>query len=139
MKLSVNRLGSGGHHLRDVIVTILFCEDLITDDAGVVDPQLSNLAKFSSVLQVLQLGGVYELVEQFWTQFSLSASCVNIDICWSRSELLVSIPTFSVLYTFLVPENYLTVPEKLYLVLMFLADVLCAANLAECDAPTQRS
>jgi len=41
-----------------------FCEDLITDDAGVVDPQLPILAKGSSLLEVLRLGGICELVEQ---------------------------------------------------------------------------
>ena len=43
-----------------------FCEYLITADAGVVDPQLSILAKILSVLEVLRLGGSYELVDQLW-------------------------------------------------------------------------
>ena len=34
-----------------------FCEDLITADAGVVDPQLPILAKVSSLLEVRRLGG----------------------------------------------------------------------------------
>ena len=87
-----------------------FWEDLITDDAGVVDPHLPILAKVSSLLEVL--GGNYELVERFWAQFSLTASCVNIEVCWSRNEVLVSIRIFSVSYTYLVPENYVSVPEK---------------------------
>ena len=58
-----------------------FCEDLITDDAGVADPQLSILAKVSSLLDVLRLGRSYELVEQLWAHFSLTTSCVNIETC----------------------------------------------------------
>ena len=89
-----------------------YCEDLITDDAGVVNPQLPILAKVSSLLQFLRLDGSYELVEQLWAQFSLTTSCVNIEVCWSRNELLVSIPIYSVLNTYLVSENYVSVPEK---------------------------
>ena len=43
-----------------------FCEDLITGDAGVVNPQLPILAKGSSLPEVLQLVGSYEPVQQLW-------------------------------------------------------------------------
>ena len=40
-----------------------FREDLIPDASGNTDPQLPVLAKVSSLVDVLQLGGSYELVE----------------------------------------------------------------------------
>ena len=46
-----------------------FCGHLITDDAGVVDPQLHILAKVSSLLESLPQGRSYDLVEQLWSQF----------------------------------------------------------------------
>ena len=46
-----------------------FCEDLITVDAGLVDPQLPILAKVSFLLEVQQLGGSQKLVEELWAQF----------------------------------------------------------------------
>ena len=42
----------------------LVCKDLITYDAGVVYAQLPNLAKISSMLEVLRVGWSYKLVEQ---------------------------------------------------------------------------
>ena len=41
-----------------------FHEDLIPDASGNTDPQLPLLAKVSSLVDVLQLGGSYELVER---------------------------------------------------------------------------
>ena len=43
-----------------------FREDLIPDASGNTDPQLSVLAKVTSLVDVLQLGGSYELVERLW-------------------------------------------------------------------------
>ena len=63
-----------------------FCEDLVSDKTGVVDPQLPILVKVSSLLEVLRLGGSYELVEQLWTQLFLTASCINIEVWLSRKE-----------------------------------------------------
>ena len=57
-------------------------EELIADDAGVVDPQLPILAKVSSLLEVLRLGGSYEIVEHLWAQFPLTTCCANIEVCW---------------------------------------------------------
>ena len=71
-----------------------FCEDLITHDAGVVDPLLRILAKLSSFIEILRLGERFELVEQF----CLTASCVDIEICWSHNGILVSIRIVSVAY-----------------------------------------
>ena len=71
-----------------------FCQDLITDDASVVDPQLPILTKVSSSLEFLRLGGSYELEEQLCAQFSLTGGCVGIEVCWSHYEVLVSIRIF---------------------------------------------
>ena len=73
-----------------------FCEDLISDKTGVLDLQLLIPAQVSSSLEVLRLGGSYELVEQQWAQFSHTAICINIEVCWSRNEVLVSIRICSV-------------------------------------------
>ena len=67
-----------------------FREDLIPDASGNTDPQLPVLAKVSSVVDVLQLGGSYELVERLWVRFVLTASRVNVSVAWSRNEVLVS-------------------------------------------------
>ena len=67
-----------------------FCEDLITDDTGVVNPQLAILAKISSLLEVLWLDGNYDLMEQLWAQFLRTTRCVNFQVCWLRNEVLIS-------------------------------------------------
>ena len=67
-----------------------FAEDLIADSSGTVDASLPVLAKVSSLVEVLRLGGSYELVHQLWAQFTLVASQVNVDVTWSRDEVLVS-------------------------------------------------
>ena len=65
-------------------------EDLIPDASGNTDPQFPVLAKVSSLVDVLQLGGSYELVERLWERFVLTASRVNVSVTWSRNEVLVS-------------------------------------------------
>ena len=67
-----------------------FREDLIPDASGNTDPQLPVLAKVSSLVDVLQLGGNYELVERLWERFVLTASPVNVSVTWSRNEVLIS-------------------------------------------------
>ena len=67
-----------------------FAEDLIADSSGTVDASLPGLAKVSSLVEVLRLGGSYELVQQLWSQFTLLGSQANIDVTWSRDEVLVS-------------------------------------------------
>ena len=47
-----------------------------------------------SLVEVLRLGGSYELVHQLWLQFILTASRVNIDVTWSPDEVLVGISRF---------------------------------------------
>ena len=84
-------------------------EDLIVDSSGTVDASLPVLAKVSSLVEVLRSGGSYELLHQLWSQFTLVASPVNVDVTWSRDEVLVSgflwhslgiHPGFSLLFCF---------------------------------------
>ena len=67
-----------------------FREDLIPNASGNTDPQLPVLAKVSSLVDVLQLGGSYEPVECLWERIVLTASRVNVSVTWSRNEVLVS-------------------------------------------------
>ena len=71
-----------------------FAEDLIVDDSGAPDAKLPVFAKVSSLAQVFRLCGSSELVQQPWSQFTLTASRVNIDVKWSRDEVLVGISCF---------------------------------------------
>ena len=48
------------------------------------------MAKVSSLIEVLPLGGCYELDYLLWAQFTLSAVRVNVDVTWSRDKVLVS-------------------------------------------------
>ena len=66
-----------------------FAEDLIADESGAPDVTLPVVAKVSSLIEILRLDGPYELVNQLWSQFALIASRVNIDVAWSRYEVLV--------------------------------------------------
>ena len=75
-------------------------EDVIVDETGAVDPNLGIMGKVSSLIEVLRLGGSYELVHQLWAQFSFSAVRVHVDVMWSRNEVLVSISTCSVSSTY---------------------------------------
>ena len=67
-----------------------FREDLTPDASGNVVPQLPMLAKVSCLIDALQLGGSYELVEKLWERFVLTASRINVTVAWSRDEGLVS-------------------------------------------------
>ena len=68
-----------------------FAEDLIIDESGAPDATLPVVAKVSSLIETLRLGGPYDLVSQLWSQFTLIASRVNIEVAWSRDEVLVGI------------------------------------------------
>ena len=68
-----------------------FAEDLIKDESGAPDATLPVVAKVSSFIGIRRLGGPYELVNQLWSQFTLIASRVNIDVAWSQDEVLVGI------------------------------------------------
>ena len=88
------------HILRDPVVVrdreYPFAEGLIRDECGAPDATLPVVAKISSIIEVLRLGGPYEVVNQLWSQFTMIASRVNIDVAWSRDEVLVGIVLFLV-------------------------------------------
>ena len=67
-----------------------FSEDVIVDETGAVDSNLGVMTKVSSLIEMLRLGGSYELVYYLWAQFTLSAVRVNVDVTWSRDEVLFS-------------------------------------------------
>ena len=66
-----------------------FAEDLITDEAGVCDPQLPVLTKVSCLVDALKMGGSYGLIEKLWAQFVLTSGPVNTKVAWTRDEVLV--------------------------------------------------
>ena len=78
---------------------VTFSEDVIVGETGAVDANLGIMAKVFSFIEVLHLGGRYELMYQLWAQFTLSGVRVNVDITWSRDEVLVSISICAVLST----------------------------------------
>ena len=100
----------------------------MTDDAGVADPQLPILVKVSSLLEVMRLGWSYERLENLWAHSSLTAHWVNIEVCYSSNEILVSIRILSVSYTYGVPESYVFFHISI-------TDVLFAVNFAEENVP----
>ena len=66
-----------------------FAEDLITDEAGVVDPQLPVLTKVSCLVDVLKMGDSYELIEKLWAQFMLTTGPVSTEVARTRDEVLL--------------------------------------------------
>ena len=71
-----------------------FAQDLISDEAGVVDPQLPVLTKMSCLVDALKMGGSYGLIEELWAQFVLTAGPVNTEVAWTRDEVLVGCVDF---------------------------------------------
>ena len=69
----------------------LFSEDVIVTDSGGVDTNLAVMAHVSPLIKVLRLGRSLELVHQVWAQLTLYAGWVNVDVTWSRDEVLVSV------------------------------------------------
>ena len=66
-----------------------FAENLTSDEAGVVDPQLPVLTKVSCLVDALKMGGRYGLTEKLWAQFVLTARPVNWQVPWTQDEVLV--------------------------------------------------
>ena len=66
-----------------------FAEDLISDEAGVIDPELPVLTKVSCLVDALKMGGSYGLTEKLWAQFVLTAGPVKREVAWTRDEVLV--------------------------------------------------
>ena len=67
----------------------LFAEDLISDEAGVIDPQLPVLTKVSCLVDGLKMGGSYGLIKKLWAQFVLTAGPVKREVAGTRDEVLV--------------------------------------------------
>ena len=76
-----------------------FSEVIIVDETGAVDPNIGIMAKVCSLSEVLRLGGSHELLYSLWAQFTLSAVRVNVDVTWSRAEVLLSTSICAVLST----------------------------------------
>ena len=68
-----------------------FSEDLIVDSSGAVNVNLPVLAKVSALVEALRLAGSCEPVHQLWSQFTLVAAQVNVDVTWLRNEVLLSV------------------------------------------------
>ena len=68
--------------------------DLISDEAGVVDPQLPVLTKVSCLVDALKMGASYELIGKLWTHFLLTAGPINTEVAWTRDEVLVGSVNF---------------------------------------------
>ena len=66
-----------------------FAEDLITDEAGVIDRRLPVLVKVSCLVDVMKMGGSFGLNEKLWVQFVLATGPVNREVAWTRGEVLV--------------------------------------------------
>ena len=75
-----------------------FAEDLITDEVGVVDPQLPGLTKVSCLVDTLKMGGSYGLIEKLWAHLVLTAGPVNTEVAWTRDEILVGSVDFRNLF-----------------------------------------
>ena len=76
-----------------------FSEDVTVDESGAMDPHHGMIAKVSSLIEVLRLGGRYELVYRLWAQFTLSDVRVGVDVTWSCDEVLDNVYICSVLTT----------------------------------------
>ena len=75
-----------------------FAEDLISDEAGVIDPQLPVLTKVSCLVDGLKMGGSYGLIEKLRAQFVLTAGPVKREVAWTRDEVLVGSVDFRNLF-----------------------------------------
>ena len=64
-------------------------EDLITDEADVVDPRLPILTKVSCLVYALKMGGSYGLIGKLWAQFVPTAGPVNTEVAWTCDQVLV--------------------------------------------------
>ena len=67
-----------------------FSEDVIVNETGAMDTNLGTMAKVSSFFVIPSRIGSYELVYQLSVQLTLSAVQVNVDVTWSRNQVLLS-------------------------------------------------
>ena len=71
-----------------------FVEDLMAHGAGDVDTQLPDLRKLSCLVDALRMGGCYELVQKLTAQFVLTTGGGNIEVSWTRDEVVVGSVNF---------------------------------------------
>ena len=90
-------------------------EDVMVHESGALDPTLAVMAKIFTWIEVLWPVGSYELVYQLPAQFILSVGQVNVDVTWSRDEVLVGIFTCSVVCTYPYSCLYFVACLVLYL------------------------
>ena len=80
-----------------------FAVDLISDEAGVIAPQLPVLTKVSCLVDGLKMGGSYGLIEKLWAQFVQTAGALNREVAWTRDEVLVGSVDFqNLIVSFLI-------------------------------------
>ena len=68
-----------------------FSQDLCRDSVLVVDPHLPVLAELLSLVELIPLGGTYDLFEHLWSNFCLTLSSKSFETDWLRKQILVSI------------------------------------------------
>ena len=66
-----------------------FAEDLITDEAGVADPQLPLLTKVSCLVDALKMGGSYGQIQKLCAHFVQTAGLVNTEVALTLDEVLL--------------------------------------------------
>ena len=62
----------------------------VHDESNAADPILPVLARVSALMEILRLGGSYEFVERLWSLFMPTSKQVDIEVSWSRNEVLGS-------------------------------------------------
>ena len=62
-------------------------EDLITNEAGVVGPQLPVPTKVSRLVDALKMTGSNKLVEKLWAQFVRTAGPINTEVAETHDEI----------------------------------------------------
>ena len=77
-------------------------EDLNEESSMVINRSFPVLARVLYLTYVLHLGGSSELVHQVWSQFTLTAARVNVDLKRSRDAVPISIsfvPCFNLFFS----------------------------------------
>ena len=97
--VSADELECQGENIRKSLLVVRdrehpFAEDLITEEAGVVDPHLPVLTKVSCSVHALKMGVSSELTEMLWAQFVLTTGPVNTEVAWILDEVLVGSVNF---------------------------------------------
>ena len=70
-----------------------------TDSSVAQKAMLPVLGKLVSLIEALRFGSPYDFVHRLWSQFTLTADRVNVDVTWFRNVVLVGnllVPSFNV-------------------------------------------